>query len=181
MIKNEREDKQMSFINPDEEVSVTGNAEEVKVTTVVEDNSSEASAGYDESFVSHYGTSWWDINDYLPNTNACVKAFMSGEVKDLVIEEAVGSSQEHTSYQPEELLEKGFELNPDYLEEQVSAGASISTAGTGDSRTKASAAVYPSRYDLREKGRVSSVKNQRSRGLCWTFAMYASLESCMMK
>ena len=147
----------------------------------VEDNSSEASAGYDESFVSHYGTSWWDINDYLPNTNACVKAFMSGEVKDLVIEEAVGSSQEHTSYQPEELLEKGFELNPDYLEEQVSAGASISTAGTGDSRTKASAAVYPSRYDLREKGRVSSVKNQRSRGLCWTFAMYASLESCMMK
>ena len=147
----------------------------------IEGNSSAAFSGYDESFVSHYGTSWWDINDYLPNTNACIKAFMSGEVKNVMVEEAVGSSQEHSLYQPEELLEKGFELNPDYLEEQVSLGTSISTAGTGDSSTGAGTTVYPSRYDLREQGRISSVKNQSSRGLCWTFAMYASLESCMMK
>ena len=147
----------------------------------IENDSSAASSGWDESFVSHYGTSWWDINEYLPNTNACIKAFMSGEVKDLIVEEeeAVGLSEEHTAYQPEEILEKGFELNPDYLEEQVCSGTSISTAGAGDSRTGTQ--TYPSRYDLREEGRVSSVKNQKSRGLCWTFAMYASLESCMMK
>ena len=106
---------------------------------------------------------------------------MAGEVKDVIVEvdEAVGLSEEHTAYQPEELLEKGFELNPAYLEEQVSSGTSISTAGAGDGRTGTQS--YPSRYDLREEGRVSSVKDQKSRGLCWTFAMYASLESCMMK
>lgn len=147
----------------------------------IEGDSSAASSGWDESFVSHYGTSWWDINGYLPNTNACIKAFMAGEVKDVIVEvdEAVGLSEEHTAYQPEELLEKGFELNPAYLEEQVSSGTSVSTAGAGDGRTGTQS--YPSRYDLREEGRVSSVKDQKSRGLCWTFAMYASLESCMMK
>lgn len=145
----------------------------------IEGDSSAASAGWDESYVSHYGISWNDINEYFSNSNACVKAFMSGEVEDVVVDEAVGASQEPVAYQPEELLEKGFELNPDYLEEPVASGANVSSACVGDSGTGTTS--YPSRYDLREQGRVSSVKNQGSRNLCWAFAMYASLESCIMK
>ncbi len=39
---------------------------------------------------------------------------------------------------------------------------------------------YDASYDLRTGGRVSSVKNQNPWGTCWSFATYASLESCLM-
>jgi len=39
----------------------------------------------------------------------------------------------------------------------------------------------PSSYDLRDVGLVTSVKNQGSNGDCWAFAMYAALESYLLK
>ncbi len=39
---------------------------------------------------------------------------------------------------------------------------------------------YPSVYDLRTLGEVSSVKNQGDCGCCWTFAAYGSLESYLL-
>lgn len=39
----------------------------------------------------------------------------------------------------------------------------------------------PSRYDLRELGQVTSVKNQGNDGNCWAFATIATLESCILK
>ncbi|WP_069592535.1 C1 family peptidase [Methanosphaera sp. WGK6] len=39
----------------------------------------------------------------------------------------------------------------------------------------------PSRYDLRDYGYVTSVKNQGSEGNCWAFATIATLESCILK
>lgn len=39
----------------------------------------------------------------------------------------------------------------------------------------------PSRYDLRELGLLTSVKNQGSNGDCWAFAIYAALESYLLK
>lgn len=39
----------------------------------------------------------------------------------------------------------------------------------------------PSKYDLRELGYVTSVKNQGSNGNCWAFATMAVLESCILK
>ena len=39
----------------------------------------------------------------------------------------------------------------------------------------------PSKYDLRELGYVTSVKNQGSNGNCWAFATMATLESCILK
>ena len=39
----------------------------------------------------------------------------------------------------------------------------------------------PSNYDLRDLGLVTSVKNQGSNGDCWAFAMYAALESYLLK
>lgn len=39
---------------------------------------------------------------------------------------------------------------------------------------------YPARYDLRQLGRVTYVKNQDGYPTCWIFAAFASLESCLL-
>lgn len=39
---------------------------------------------------------------------------------------------------------------------------------------------FPSTYDLREQGRVTSVKNQGNTGSCWAFSSLASLESYIL-
>lgn len=41
--------------------------------------------------------------------------------------------------------------------------------------------VFPSYYDLRELGYVTSVKDQQSGGNCWAFASMAALESAILK
>ena len=41
--------------------------------------------------------------------------------------------------------------------------------------------VFPEKYDLRELGQVSSVKDQYNYGTCWAFGAYGSLESCLLK
>lgn len=42
------------------------------------------------------------------------------------------------------------------------------------------ARALPSRFDLRKLGRVSPVKDQGPDGVCWAFASYGSLESCLL-
>lgn len=42
------------------------------------------------------------------------------------------------------------------------------------------AGALPYRYDLREEGRVTPVKNQSPHGTCWAFAGLGSLESCLL-
>ncbi|WP_297981955.1 Ig-like domain-containing protein [uncultured Methanobrevibacter sp.] len=39
----------------------------------------------------------------------------------------------------------------------------------------------PSRYDLRELGQVTSVKDQETSGNCWAFTAMATIESCILK
>lgn len=43
-----------------------------------------------------------------------------------------------------------------------------------------SSAIFPTRYDLREKGRVSEIYNQGNYGTCWAFAATSALESSLM-
>ncbi len=40
--------------------------------------------------------------------------------------------------------------------------------------------TYASSFDLRSQGKVSPVKDQGVYGTCWTFATFASLESCLL-
>ena len=41
--------------------------------------------------------------------------------------------------------------------------------------------ILPSKYDLRDYGYVTPVKNQKSSGNCWAFTSLAALESCILK
>ena len=43
-----------------------------------------------------------------------------------------------------------------------------------------STAVIPSHYDLRERGRVSEIRNQGSYGTCWSFAALSAMESVLL-
>lgn len=43
-----------------------------------------------------------------------------------------------------------------------------------------SATIFPAKYDLRDKNRVSEIKNQGIYGTCWAFAAISALESSMM-
>lgn len=40
--------------------------------------------------------------------------------------------------------------------------------------------IIPTKYDLREKGRVATVRNQGSYGTCWAFAALGALESSLL-
>ena len=46
--------------------------------------------------------------------------------------------------------------------------------------TSESTVIVPSRYDLREKGRISAIRNQGSYGTCWGFAATSALESTLL-
>ena len=63
----------------------------------------------------------------------------------------------------------GYSLNFDIV------GKTVTTADTSESAT-----IIPPRYDLREKQRVSKIRNQGSYGTCWAFAATSALESMML-
>jgi len=39
---------------------------------------------------------------------------------------------------------------------------------------------FPKKYDLRDEGRLTPIRNQGGYGTCWAFATYGSLESCLL-
>ncbi len=55
------------------------------------------------------------------------------------------------------------------------ANRTIATADTSESTV-----VVPSRYDLRERGRVSQIRDQGTYGTCWGFAATSALESSLL-
>ena len=92
-------------------------------------------------------------------------------------------------------------LNPDFIEYQrniqaepmsartdedeellgyVPASISITAMAGAERAKKAAPRSFPATYDLRQSGRLTSVKDQRISGPCWSFAAMASLESCRL-
>ncbi len=66
----------------------------------------------------------------------------------------------------------------DYLDYSYSWDIAENQARASD--IGGSAAVVPARYDLREKQRVSAVRNQGVFGTCWAFAALGALESSLL-
>ena len=56
-------------------------------------------------------------------------------------------------------------------------GEEVDLSGSNASTFSSRRAVLPSKYDLRDEGRITSVKNQEIDGFCWSFASNASMES----
>ena len=64
-------------------------------------------------------------------------------------------------------------LSYDYswdIQKNIASAADISGATS----------IYPSKYDLREKGRATTVKNQGSLGTCWASASVSALETALL-
>ena len=165
--------------------------------------SSKAKANADESYFSYDGSYWDDITDYIENGNFCIKAFTDNGAALSSAELYSAIDNENREYDNEkvytlaEAKEIGMPINDSYEEfvnnknsfnlssvpsASLSLGSmpSIIKAGS-NSVTYTEGARFPSRYNLAEMGLVSSVKDQGSWGTCWAHAMYASLESCMMR
>ena len=49
------------------------------------------------------------------------------------------------------------------------------------SRVRGVGTSYPSKYDLREQGWLTPIRDQNPYGTCWTFATYSSMESSLLK
>lgn len=145
--------------------------------------SNNASAGPEESFYKMDNKDWKDLTEARANANFCVKAFtdnggaaQSGRIyygvsESPSAEDAAGAWEGS----PAELLEEQEEddLIWGELPVAIPIGDNIISFVEG--------ALLPGRYDLREESCVSPVRNQGAWGSCWAHAMYASLESCLLK
>ena len=97
--------------------------------------------------------------------------------------EAVETEEEDIRYilgrpMTDEEIAKQKEMEPDYLPELevVRMGGTDITAGLDDFMTFSNEEL-PKKFDLRDDGIVTSVKNQNPWGTCWSFATMALLES----
>ncbi len=164
--------------------------------------SSRARANADESYYSSNGAQWSDLTDGTPNANFCIKAFTDNGLASRSaqlfegIEEQARTYEDDKVYTLEEVLESDIPINPEFVEwitEQPRAQAdgaggsfalgdvpSIVEAG-GNTVSFVEGAILPSQYDLRQENSMTKVKDQGEYGTCWTFATYASLESCLLK
>lgn len=162
-------------------------------------HSSNAKANADESYISKTGSSWIDFTAVAANANVCVKAFTKTQAEETAMLQGIDNVgrpyADDTVHTLEDLLEQGFGCNPAFANQEE--GASL--FGEADSETAlgstapsvmpdlntnhnyAEGCALPVRYDLREEGCLTAIRNQGQFGTCWTFAAYASLESAIMK
>lgn len=164
----------------------------------LEGYSTKARANRGESFISGDGTYWTDTTDIQANTNVCIKAFTSTQQNRSSLISAIDNSnrayESDTVITPEEAAEAGIVINPDLVEylntaqlssddkSEYSMGQIPDSIVIGDTAINFTEGTeFPSKYDLRDSNAVSSVKNQGGIGSCWSFATYASLESCLLK
>lgn len=172
----------------------------------IENKSSKARANPDESYYSGNGISWGDLTalktdklDFV-NANYCIKAFTDNGIAAYSAQLFEGIDNDNREYTSDkvctldELLAAGAPVTKEYLD-WIQQPRLFSDDNTGDplgaeppmfdtggnSVSFVEGAVFPRRYDLRDENCVTGVGDQKDFGLCWTFATYGSLESCLLK
>lgn len=161
-------------------------------------HSSNAKANKDESYIGMDKKTWMDLTDFLPNANLCIKAFSETDDNAVMLQAIDNIGREYeddTILSVDEWEEKGISFNNAFVQyyendevelfenAELSLGAAPPTV-LPDLQTNhhySEGTVLPPRYDLRDEGCMTSVKNQGEIGSCWSFATYASLESSIKK
>lgn len=144
------------------------------------------------------GSYFIDLNDNIKNSNFCIKAFTeytpdaaSGTSPDAIgkfsrfgINNAKRKYESDVYYTLDELVELGAEINPEYIEYQKNPDGREITPSPVIFRNKENAfssKAYPAKFDLRDHGLVSTVKDQGGLSSCWAHAAIASFESNALK
>jgi uncharacterized repeat protein (TIGR02543 family) len=154
---------------------------------------SVARASEGESYI-YQNNVWTDLTSVYSNANNCIKAFTNGTTEKLSlfsVEEKTGSDEIMSI---EDVVLAGIAVNPkfmNYLDDDTIQLFDVSensglipspvTFGTYDSNLSQDD-IYPEKYSLKDMGYVTPVKNQlHDYATCWAHAIYASLESCMLR
>lgn len=148
-------------------------------TPIEEGHSSKATAGADEGYLSRDGINWYDATLSHADLSVCLKAFTdTGEdnVYYQGTDVSLFSADEYDSFNVSEYnlsSENGnipiTGIMPNLVE--IPSGSTELSAGI----------ILPEKYDLRDEGCVTPVRDQGQWGTCWAHAAYASLESCILK
>lgn len=159
--------------------------------------SSNARANADEGYYSSDAMSWTDLTSRVSNANFCIKAFTDGNENNAQLQEAVDNDNRNYEsdkvYTLDETLAAGIMVSDEYIEWAQGAFLMESTGDEylgdipviisrgGNDVSFIEGAILPTSYDLRTQGCVTEIRDQGNWGHCWTFATYASLESCLLK
>lgn len=161
-------------------------------------HSSNAKANKDESYIGMDKKTWMDLTEFKPNANLCIKAFTETDDTAVMLQgiDNIGRAYtDDTVLSVAEWEEKGMMFNDHFtayykdssvqLFETTELGLGMAPPSVlPDLETNnhyAEGTKLPARYDLRDEGCMTSVKNQGKIGSCWSFATYASLESSIKK
>lgn len=114
-------------------------------------------------------------NFELPLNNSSVSC---PEIEEAPLNPEFLDPEQSDSVEPISSSDYGHISGPGYVPPPVE----ISALSTPEERLllKVTGSGLPTTYDLREQGRVTSVKNQGQTGSCWAFSSLASLESYIL-
>lgn len=163
----------------------------------VEGYSSRARANGGEGYYSRDSANWSDLTGAVSNANFCIKAFTNRASAAGLFDAVDNDNRAYESdkvYTVEEAIAAGIAVNPDFAahmngavlmdsgEDAGNLGDAWAPVVLGDNSVSfVEGAVLPTKYDLRKQQSVTPVRDQGNYGTCWTFASYASLESCLLK
>lgn len=153
--------------------------------------SSKADSREGISFISADGENWEDLYQY--KANPCIKAFtydasVTGQaqgVDDAVNRNKSGRSGGVSSGTIDGFVLQGPENVSGETVNRTKDGNALGARAAGlpneVSSEEAPIANLPSKYDLRDIGAVTPVRNQYDMGSCWTFAAMGSAESILQR
>ncbi len=168
----------------------------------VVDYSEGARANSGESFYAFDGNNWNDLTDEFENCNLCIKAFTktSSNSSAFVLSGINNETRDYESnkiYTVNEIANrKNSDINPEFVDyiNSLDSGLSKAVANSTVKHTSIPSPIVisssiqntkacnlPAKFNLNDEKSLTPVKNQGDINGCWSFATYASLESCLLR